>query len=350
MSLLWPAALFVVIGFATVGSADGEGAALWQGLVDNPPTVPQTDERTDAVRALDLFIMQPDSEHAPDLIAYYRGTVDHALHLLETEHVETGMRVFQLYSSAMLVQTPETIFAIDLDQGPNKDLTITPEEEGMPFCLTDEQVARIASLVDYSFHTHQHEDHVDYEITCALMAAGKTVIGTASMKEMWADQPWADRLVVLDQTIDEPQTLGSLQVDVLWDRQWGNNEHTAGTACNAWLITTPDGVSVLAKGDINCGLRLYGWLQLMVRGGRHVDLVVGGPSYWRGVNTAAAINELLTPIWAPGHCWEFTHRPAGEKRGHCQTFLGMYGYAVNQGKTDRAVSLTWGEHLDLPAP
>ena len=168
------------------------------------------------------------------------------------------------------------------------------------------------------------------------------------MKEMWAGQPWADELVVLEQTTGEPHALGSLLVDVLWDHQWMNSDHTANTPCNAWLVTTEDGVSVLAKGDINCGLRLYGWLQLMVQNGRHVDLLVGGPTYWQGVNTAGAIGELLAPAWVPGHCWEFTHRAPGEELG-CWTFHNIYRWAVNQGRTERAVAMTWGEGLDVTA-
>jgi len=49
-------------------------------------------------------------------------------------------------------------------------------------------VKRLASLIEYSFHTHEHDDHIDYQLTRALLDAGQTVIVTASNKEMWRDR------------------------------------------------------------------------------------------------------------------------------------------------------------------
>jgi len=87
---------------------------------------------------------------------------------------------------------------------------------------------------------------------------------------------------------------------------------------------------------------------MMVARGRHVDLMVGGPSYWRGVNCAREIDALLSPLWAPGHSWEFTHRKEGEPRGSCQTFTGMYRWVKPKAETGQTVALTWGEYIDLP--
>lgn len=244
-------------------------------LTAHPPALPVTQKRIEAVGALDEWIMRPGSEDDPEIITYYQDAVAHMLKVLEQERVSKGLRVFQLYSSSLVFQTPDMVFAIDLDQGPNRDLTMTPEEEGVAFRMTDRQVARLAALVDVSFHTHRHEDHIDYELTKALLDAGKSVVVTADTVEMWKDQPWVEQLVVLDQTIDEPHQIGSLVVDVLKDHQWGNREHTAGTPCNAWLITASDGIGVLAKGDINCGLRLLGWPQMLKERGRSVNLFGG---------------------------------------------------------------------------
>ncbi len=344
--------LAVCCGLMLVRSLAGAGRGndIRARLIAHPPSIPVTQERLEAVAALDEWIMRPGSDGDPEIIAYYQDAVDRMLEIMEQERVDEGLRVFQLYSSSLVFQTPDMVFAIDLDQGPNRDLTITPEEEGVAFRMTDRQVARLAALVDVSFHTHRHEDHLDYELTRALLAAGKSVVVTADTVEMWRDQPWVDQLVVLHQTIDEPHEVGGLAVDVLEDHQWGNDEHTAGTPCNAWLITTPEGVSVLAKGDINCGLRLLGWLRMLKERGRSVDLFVGGPSFWRGVDCTREIDALFGPIWAPGHCWEFTHRPPEEPKGSCQTFVSMYRWVERRIDRGQVVPLTWGEYIDLPAP
>ena len=341
-SCLWP-----------VLAMDGEpGYDLWYGLQEAPPVLgaaPGT-ARLPALRALDDWLSEPNSEIDPGVIAYYQARVDGVLSLIEDSPVTRGVRVFQLYSSSMIVQSPSVVFAFDLDQGPNKSLVETPESEGVGFRMTGEQVARLANLVDVSFHTHEHYDHVDFELVGALLAAGKTVVVTESNRQLWAEQPWHDQLTVLAQTLDKPLELGPLKIDVLHDKQWDNEAHTKGTPCNAFLVTTPEGIGVLSKGDINCSLRFYGWLQALVKRGRHADLFVGTPFYWRGADLTQDIDALLQPIWCIGHVWEFTHRKAGESGGA----TGMYGMNcfIQQQKVRKGAVrvLSWGEHLDyVPA-
>lgn len=339
--------LTIALLAAGAARASEPGDTIWQGILANPPTIPHTEARNDALRALDEWLSQPDSERSEEVIAYYQRALDRALDTLETERISKGVRLFQFYSSSVIVQTPETVFAIDLDQGANRGMTRTAADEGVGFTMTREQIARTARLVDFSFHTHEHDDHVDFEMTQALIEAGKTVIVTKSNKQQWADQPWAEKLVVLDQTIAEPHAVGPLKVDVLWDHQWGDEEHTRGTPCNAYLITMPDGTSVFSKGDINCGLRLYGWLKLMVDNGRRVDLAVGSPLYWRGVNLTYEIDALLTPVWAIGHVWEFTHRSPGKAGGATGTYTGNLLMMQGQMRHGTPIVLSWGEYLDF---
>ncbi len=323
------------------------GKSLWEGLHANPPSVPQDDERFEALIALDAWLSAADSETTEAVVAYYQRAVDHALDLLETDKIAKGVRFFQLYSSSVIVHTPETVFAIDLDQGPNKRLDASPEIEGVSFRMTSEQIARLTNVIDISFHTHEHSDHIDFQLTQALLDAGKTVVVTQSNKDRWAEQPWVKKLTVLKQTVARPHILDSLKVDVLEDHQWGNNEHTSGTPCNAFLITTPDGTAIFTKGDINGGLRLYGWLNVMVKKGRHVDLIFGSPLFWRGVNLLREIDALLSPVWAIGHTWEFEHRSPGKEGGATGTYSGNFRAARRNIRSGSAVILTWGEHLDI---
>lgn len=321
--------------------------AVWQGILANPPAREHTEARQEALKALDERLMQPDSERAQDVIAYYHRAINRALDVLESERPARGIRLFQLYSSSVIVQTPETVFAIDLDQGPHDNRSRAGAEDGAEFGLTPEHIARLARLVDIAFHTHEHDDHIDYEITKALCENGKTVVVTASNKRRCQDEPWAGKLVVLEQTVAQPHTVGVLTVDVLHDYQWDNEEHTSGTPCNAYLITTPGGTSVLSKGDINCGLRLYGWLQILAANGRHVDLITGSPGFWRGVNTAREIDALFSPVWAIGHVWEFTHRAAGKPGGATGTYtanLLMTRHLIQKGAP---IVLSWGEDIVL---
>ncbi len=136
-------------------------------------------------------------------------------------------------------------------------------------------------------------------------------------------------------------------MDVLHDTQWDNEEHTKGTPCNAYLVTTADGAGVLTKGDINSGTELYAWLEAMVARGRRVDLVLGTPLFWRGPDRTREIDALLEPVWCVGHVWEFTHRKRGERGGATGTY-GMNLFALRrQVREDAATVLTWGEGFDF---
>lgn len=325
-------------------------AAVEKALRGAPPAIPPAAGRQAALETLDEWIAQPNSERSPELIAYYRGAVDRVIERLRKESPKKGIRIFQLYSSSVIVQSPTCIFAIDLDQGPNEDLLKTPEEEGVPFCMTDEEVAALADLVAYSFHTHEHSDHIDYEITRALLDRGKTVIATESTKKIWEKEPWAEKIVTLKQTVGRGEQIGDLEVNVLWDHQWNNTEHSSGTPCNAYVITLPGGITVANKGDINCALQFYGWLHVLAEKKRTIDVMCGSAIYWKGVSLTPQIDALFTPIWLPGHNWEFEHRPEGEARGNASGYAQSLFVVRSAASRGDAAPLSWGESLDIPQP
>ena len=322
------------------------GEAIWKGLLDSPPSLHGSKARDAAVGTLDKWLEQPKSEQLPECVAYYRRAVDRVIHLLQTERPKKRVRIFQLYSSSVIVQTPSCVFAIDLDQGPNENLRQTPEEEGVAFCMTDGQVGALADLIDYSFHTHEHADHIDYAISKALLARGKTLIAPESAKQPWTGESWADKIVTPPQTLGEGTRIGNLVVDVLWDHQWNNDAHSSGTPCNAYLITTPEGVAVATKGDINCALQFYGWLHVLKEKGRKIDFMVGSPIYWHGVSLIPEIDALFKPVWLPGHNWEFVHRKPGEARGHISTYTLSAALLRNACRQGHSAVLSWGEYLD----
>ena len=327
----------------------GQPAAdIEKALSETPPSIPPTMARQAALKQLDTFIARPDSESSPELIAYYQGAVDRAIKTLQKESPKEGVRIFQLYSSSVIVQSPTCIFAFDLDQGPNKNLFQTPEEEGVAFRMTDAQIAALADLIGYSFHTHEHSDHIDYEITRALLDRGKTIVTTESAKKIWEKEPWSEKIVTLNQTLGRGERLGDLEVNVLWDHQWGNAAHTSGTPCHAFVITLPDGITIATKGDINCGLQLYGWLHLLAENKRHIDVFCGSTIYWKGVSVTQQIDALFSPIWLPGHNWEFEHRPAGEARGNASLYTSSLLTVAPAVQRGDAVILSWGAYLDIP--
>ena len=309
--------------------------------LDDTPNANQTLEE------LDRWLARPRSEQDASVVAYYRAAVDRTLHQLERKQVTSGIRIFQLYSSSVIVQTPRTVFAFDLDRGPTQQTDNVPKTQDQPFGLTKEQITRLASVVQVSFHTHEHDDHVNLILTKALLDAGKTVITTQSNKTLWSARLWAEKLTVPDQTLEKPFEIGPLKVDVLRDHQWGDSLHTRGTPCNAFIVTTANGLGVMTKGDINCGLQLYGWLSLLKQQGRHVDVIVGSPMFWRGIDISKEWNALFSPLWLPGHAWEFGHRKTDQAKGHCAGFVQSWRIVREATGSEKVQALSWGEWIDV---
>lgn len=336
-----------MVCISALAAAD-TGGDVWKALLEAPPAPSMTKPREPALESLDAWLAQPNSEQSPECIAYYRRAVDRVIHLLQTERPRKGVRVFQLYSSSVLFQTASCVVAIDLDQGPNENLHQTPEEEGVAFCMTDAQVAALAERIDYAFHTHEHADHIDYEITQALLARGKTVVATEGTKHLWENEPWAAKIVVPGQTLGNPQRIGRVEAEVLWDHQWNDNAHTSGTPCNAYLITLPEGITIATKGDINCALQFFGWLDVLKQKGHTIDVLTGSPIYWHGVSLVSEIDALEAPLWLPAHNWEFVHRHPGDTYGHVAPYRRTYSLLRGLVKHGQVNVLSWGEYIDIP--
>ncbi len=341
------AAIIAVLIGAGTARADNKADAIATALRAAPPVVPMTESRQEALGALDEWLARPRSEREQPIVGYYRAATGRALETLEKERVTKGIRIFQLYSSSVIVQTPKTVFAFDLIPARSYLEQMSRGESRRSLNEPDAHMRRLASLVDYSFHTHAHGDHVSMPLCKALIEAGKTVVVTKSNKQRWEEHPWAEKLTVLPQTVKEPVDVGPLKVDVLWDHQWGDSRHNRGMPCNAFVVTTPGGLSVMTKGDINCGLQLYGWLSLLEQRGQSIDVVTGSVIFWRGVGALPQWDALFSPLWLPGHAWEFSHRRENQAKGNCAAFLQSWRFVPEPSRSRRAQVLSWGEWIDV---
>ena len=319
-----------------------------QALLATPATVDNHEQRCALLAALDTFLEQPDSERSDVVPAYYQAMIDHALDEIASDTVEEGVVICKLYSSAMVIKTPRTVFGIDLDEGPNSS-SGGPDKvaglDGITFHMTADQRTRLAELVDVSFHTHRHHDHVNYQITQELIKAGKTVVVPGDIRDMWAGEPFASSLTVLDAAGGEKHDIDDLTVEVLTSRQWMAADHTVQCPCNAYLVTTDNGINVFTKGDINDGSDILPWLGEVKARGEGIDLYVSSLGFWWGKDGFPQIQRLFDPLLVPGHEYEFTHRKPGESgsgTGSYGSYCKRFDAALRRGK---AVILSWGERF-----
>jgi hypothetical protein len=175
--------------------------------------------------------------------------------------------------------------------------------------------------------------------------AGKTVIVPRDIRDMWADEPFASKLTVLEAGQGKEHRVGDLAVEVLASSQWMAADHTVECPCNAYLVTTDNGINVLTKGDINDGNDILPWLEDIKARGEGVDLYVSSLGFWWGRDGFPQVQRLFDPFLIPGHEYEFTHRKPGESgsgTGSYGSYCKRFETALQRGK---AVILSWGERF-----
>lgn len=310
-------------------------------LLMTPATPTNDKQRCSLLASLDACLGEPSSEYSEHVINHYRTMIDHALDEIATEIVVQGVTVWKFYSSSMVIKTPKTVFGIDL---------IGPSYFDHGLGMSAQQRTRLAKLVDVSFHTHAHGDHIEHALTEELFKAGKMVVVPDDIREKWRDKSTAAKFTVLNPESGRKHTVGSLKVEVFasWQldasgKQW--------CPCNAYLVTTDNRVNVLFKGDINNGNDLLPWLNQIKSRGDTVDLYVSSPFFWMGgSDTLSKINTLFNPFIIPGHEFEFGHRSvgtAGAGTGSYTSYIQTFQKEIEQ---QRCAILSWGEKFHyLPA-
>ena len=318
-------------------------------LLDTRATAQNHEERCGLLAEFDAILEEPDSEASEEVARYYQGMVDQALDEVEELEVTDGVAVWKLYSSTFIVKTPTVVFAADLDEGPNSG-SGGPDRvaglEGIKLHMTPEQRTRIAELVDVSFHTHRHHDHISYLTTQALVDAGKTVVVPEDIRLMWEREPFAEKLTVLDDTPQQKLALGGLTVEVFPSRQWMATDHTVVCPCNAYLVTADNGVSVLFKGDINDGADFEPWLEALGARGEVIDLYLGHLTHWWGSDALPKVIRTFDPFLIPGHEFEFTHRKRGEAGSGTSSYSSLCRSFQSSLVRGKAAVLSWGERFD----
>lgn len=317
------------------------------------PSCDNVEPRIPILGQLDEALRAPFSWRNPAVVAYYQAMVDRALDEVERETVREGIVLWKLYSSSFLVKTPKTVFGIDLDQGPNqRSLDKTPAQEGVALAMTQGQKERLGELVEYSFHTHFHHDHIDYELVRELLKRGKTVIVTEENARAMRGKPFYEKakrnVRTPPQTDRTPVRLGPLAVYVCRDCQYMREDRSAKAECNAYIIVTDDGCTIMSKGDLNCGDRFVPWLKAWKDQGHTLDIYAS--SFWSmiGPRIQPQVVAMLDPLLVPAHEYEFTHHPGLQWAG--ASYAGSSASLRQSASRGKAVVLSWGERFVFCRP
>lgn len=293
-------------------------------------------DRIEFLKGLDSIFSEKNSEESPLVVKYYQKMVDKAIAEIESTEVRNGIAVWKLYSSSFIIKTAHCIFALDFCEGPNKN---QQSHTNAAFSLTTRQRGKIAGLVDYSFHSHHHHDHMSLEMVEAMVERNKKVFVTNDTLSLWADKPFRKYLKVAKEGFHQ---LEHLDVHVHYGKQ--HMEDNQEDECYAYVIMPGNDIRILLKGDMYDGNEFSSYLKKLEEEKLSIDIFMSSAWTGSGKDIIDEIEKKFKPFFIPSHEWEFTHRKPGVSGTATQAYIELYKRFKKHINAGRAAILTWGEH------
>lgn len=289
-----------------------------------PPAIEETPVRRAALIRLDDILHIESAPRKTLVQEYYRARLEAAVREIEQTKVTGGMRIWKLYNHGFLIRTREASFTIDIVPGPPRNPA---------FAVSKALLERLAAQSDALFISHAHDDHANPEVARLFLDHGKPAVAPEGL---WSGIPdLASRLTYPKRstgvTHSIPVRAGAATLKaVAYPGHQGKD-----LIDNVYLITTPDGFTVVHTGDQSGFEGPGGDFDWIAQVGRdhHVDVLL--PNCWtnslgrfvRGVNPELVIT---------GHENEMSHT-VDHREDYTQTYNHLFGVRYP------AVVMTWGE-------
>lgn len=304
-----------------------------------PPETDFLKERQKLASSIDRCFSQAKSELSKEVFEFYNKIIDKTFAEIETEKVLSGFTVWKLYSSGFIIKSPDFIIAIDLTAG-------YPKKEN--FCsqlsFSKKQYEKAAELIDYSFHTHEHPDHIDIELSRALCKKNKKVFVTESNKRLFAKNALMDKLISYDDFDDIACELPfSAECFSGWQRMTEGREFDV--PCYAVCVTFKNKTSFMVKGDIFDGDEYKQILESMYKKNLSPQVFLSGAYTHCGHDIIKQTKIAFDPVFLPAHEWEFSHRKEGRSGSATQTYEYFFKQFASEIVSKKAFILFWGEKI-----
>jgi hypothetical protein len=329
-------------------------ADIRQGLSDHPPVLGDNSARLPYFKALDEWALAPDTVYwdgnrdtmNTEYLDYYLTAIRRVLDEARDMSVDSGALIWKLYSSGVLVRTPEAVFAIDAVEGPFKSITRSPDD--VPehiFHWTPEMRTAFTETVDILFITHWHYDHASFALVRAMIEAGKTVVAPQQLQDHWRAHPFAARITTLNPGLD--YRVGALSVRIFDGVQYmrtnEKGEWISVANCdvqnNVYLIRGKDSPTFMHNGD-NRGRSFLPWLEESLAAGWTPNVWFLGVIWPRTL--IADLEEITQPIVLPVHEHELGHKP---DYGVNQLWNMYHGVGKERFEAGRGLIMSWGERV-----
>jgi L-ascorbate metabolism protein UlaG (beta-lactamase superfamily) len=293
------------------------------------PHVVEHPVRRAALIRLDDVLHIESAPRKPLVQQFYRARIEKAVREIEATRVSSGMRIWKLYNHGFFVRTPSVSLTFD----------IVPGTSAPGFVVDASLLDRLAHQSDALFISHMHGDHASPAVAKLFLDRRKPVIAPA---DLWSGQEIAARLTYLKRSAAEIHTVpiqsGKQTLKVMaYPGHQGES-----VANNVYLITTPEGFTVVHTGD-QSGAEGPGsdfdWIAQIGRD-RQVDVLM--PNCWttdikrmaRGVNPKLIIT---------GHENEMGHT-VDHREDYTQTYNHLFGSRYP------FIVMAWGEAYHYSGP
>lgn len=277
----------------------------------------------ETLRTVDRILAAPDSENHPALAAFYNRRIQKALREIR-EYVGDVPRLWKFYSSGIVVKAGGTVSAFDLNCGGEV------ENRRTRLRFTPETLTMLVEVIDISYHTHAHVDHIGVELVDRLLRKGKMVITCSDAIRKW----------LLTGAVNAEKHVAPGYHCYPGFQRAGAIE----LPNTAFVLELAPGATLLVKGDIFMGHDVEELCDRIDRDGLRIDYAAVSPFALTPPGIVAECQRRYDSFFIPVHEWEFGHRTPGRSGGATQTYAELMT-VFTKGK---ARLLTWGESMTLP--
>ncbi|MDR0901660.1 MAG: MBL fold metallo-hydrolase, partial [Opitutaceae bacterium] len=211
------------------------------------PTVNPGIERKLALFAIDTLLHDPRLDYTPAFLAQMDDVVRRVAATLASPGPLPPLRIIRFYNHGFILKTPTVTIAIDIIRGGK---THDPKTANARNFLTEEQLRPIVALCDVLLVSHEHGDHADPVVAKMFCDQGKPVVAPPGI---WREiSPLIVRPRAADATAPAETTLAlGPKKHPLRVRAYPG--HQGKILNNLYLITTPEGKTILHTGDQSGG-------------------------------------------------------------------------------------------------
>jgi L-ascorbate metabolism protein UlaG (beta-lactamase superfamily) len=299
-----------------------------------PPSVDENPARRPALMRLDDIFHLADVTSRPQVRDFLQTRVEKALVEMEAAPSDEHPRIWKLYNDGFVVRVNGCTYGFDLIPGVGGRPKGFPNYVGAPVegcVMKDSQLQRLVAQVDVLFISHLHGDHANQKMAAAFLAAHKPVVVPP---KLWSDTDLASKLRYAPRSetkgfeIPIPDKHVTLKVEAF-------PGHQGPVLNNVYLVTTPDGFTVMHTGDQSISEtegKDFDWLDNM--GDRHkIDVLFTDCWYPDVKRLIRSVNPQLV---ITGHENELGH-PIDHREDYAQTYERLWGSPYP------FVLMTWGE-------